>query len=176
MVISVSQCTAPPPLHKLSGQRRRVLLRDPAVLPVSCKREGPAGPGIGDVTCTVKGARLTAHKLMGDRGRWDTAEGTDIDWPKFMGKKKDELRRLNGVYNKMLNNAGVTYLEGRGKLLDRHTVDVDGKKYTARFLPPSVFFYPLAVGSADQEQFDRGVFDVRVSPTLTVHILPPSPF
>lgn len=113
---------------------------------------------------------------MGDRGRWDTAEGTDIDWPKFMGKKKDELRRLNGVYNKMLKNAGVTYLEGRGKLLDRHTVDVDGKKYTARFLPPSVFFYPLAVGSADQEQFDRGVFDACVSPTLTVHILFQAPF
>jgi len=63
---------------------------------------------------------------------WDTPEEAHIDWPKFMTKKKDELRRLNGVYNRMLNNAGVTYIEGRGKLIDEHTVDVDGKQYTAK--------------------------------------------
>ena len=65
------------------------------------------------------------------RLRWGT-EDPQIDWGMFMGKKKEELRRLNGVYNKMLGNAGVTYIEGRGKLVDRHTVDVDGKKYTVR--------------------------------------------
>lgn len=28
--------------------------------------------------------------------------------------------------------AGVTFIEGRGKLIDAHTVDVDGKRYTVR--------------------------------------------
>ena len=107
-------------------------------------------------------------------GRWNTAEGTVIDWPKFMGKKKDELRRLNGVYNKMLNNAGVTYLEGRGKLLDRHSVDVDGKKYTARFLSP--FLFSLTVRGADQVQPGRGAFNAFIAPTLTVCILHSKPF
>lgn len=65
--------------------------------------------------------------------RWN-AEDAEIDWPMFMGKKKDELRRLNGVYDKMLNSAGVTIIEGRGKLLDAHTVEVEGKKYTVSIL------------------------------------------
>ena len=43
-----------------------------------------------------------------------------------------ELQRLNGVYDKLLAKAGVTYIEGRGKLVDVHTVDVDGKRYTVR--------------------------------------------
>jgi glutathione reductase (NADPH) len=49
-----------------------------------------------------------------------------------MDKKNKELQRLNGVYDKLLAKAGVTYIEGRGKLVDAHTVDVDGKRYTVR--------------------------------------------
>ena len=47
-----------------------------------------------------------------------------------MQNKNKELDRLNGVYMKLLNNAGVEYIEGRGSIVDAHTVDVDGKKYT----------------------------------------------
>ena len=47
-----------------------------------------------------------------------------------MQNKNKELDRLNGVYMKLLNNAGVKYIEGRGTLVDAHTVDVDGKQYT----------------------------------------------
>lgn len=47
-----------------------------------------------------------------------------------MQNKNKELDRLNGVYMKLLNNAGVNYIEGRGKLVDAHTVEVNGKHYT----------------------------------------------
>lgn len=47
-----------------------------------------------------------------------------------MQNKNKELDRLNGVYMKLLNNAGVKYIEGRGKLVDAHTVEVNGKHYT----------------------------------------------
>ena len=47
-----------------------------------------------------------------------------------MQNKNKELDRLNCVYMKLLNNAGVEYIEGRGSIVDAHTVDVDGKKYT----------------------------------------------
>lgn len=33
--------------------------------------------------------------------------------------------------------AGVTFIEGRGKLIDAHTVDVDGKRYTVRPFRPA---------------------------------------
>jgi glutathione reductase (NADPH) len=63
---------------------------------------------------------------------WNVPEGLEIDWDSFMEKKNSELKRLNGVYDKLLAKAGVTFIEGRGKLIDAHTVDVDGKRYTAK--------------------------------------------
>ena len=47
-----------------------------------------------------------------------------------MQNKNKELDRLNGVYMNLLNNAGVKYIEGRGTLVDAHTVEVEGKQYT----------------------------------------------
>ena len=51
-----------------------------------------------------------------------------------MDNKNKELDRLNGVYMKLLDGAGVEYFEGRGKLVDAHTVEVGGKKYTVSAL------------------------------------------
>ena len=52
-------------------------------------------------------------------------------WPSLIAAKNKEVQRLSGVYGRILGNAGVTYLEGRGTLLDAHTVDVGGVRYTA---------------------------------------------
>jgi len=54
-----------------------------------------------------------------------------FDWPKLIAAKDKELDRLEGVYHNILKNAGVTELNGTGKLVDNHTVDVNGKTYTA---------------------------------------------
>lgn len=51
-----------------------------------------------------------------------------------MANKNAELHRLTGIYKNILNNAGVTLIEGRGKIVDPHTVDVDGKIYSARHI------------------------------------------
>ena len=53
-------------------------------------------------------------------------------WKRLMDNKNKELDRLNGVYMKILDGAGVAYHEGRGKIIDAHTVDVDGKRFTVR--------------------------------------------
>ena len=66
--------------------------------------------------------------------RWD-AEVPGITWQRLMENKNKELDRLNGVYLKLLDGAGVEYIEGRGKLVDAHTVDVGGKKYTVSIIP-----------------------------------------
>ena len=41
-----------------------------------------------------------------------------------MEAKRKELQRLNGAYKNTLSNAKVTLLEGRGKIVGPHTVDV----------------------------------------------------
>lgn len=53
-----------------------------------------------------------------------------LTWERLMQNKNKELDRLNGVYMKLLDNAGVKYIEGRGTLVDAHTVEVNGKQYT----------------------------------------------
>jgi glutathione reductase (NADPH) len=63
---------------------------------------------------------------------WEIPGKPTINWKVFMDKKDAELLRLTGVYMKLLDNAGVDVHEGRGKIVDPHTVEVNGKKYTAR--------------------------------------------
>ena len=63
---------------------------------------------------------------------WDVAAPAAPDWAALQAAKNAELARLNGVYRRILEGAGVTYVEGRGSLVDAHTVAVGGKTYTAR--------------------------------------------
>lgn len=60
------------------------------------------------------------------------------DWSTLIANKNAELQRLTGIYKNILKNAGVTLIEGRGKIVDPHTVDVDGKRYSARHILISV--------------------------------------
>ena len=61
--------------------------------------------------------------------RWN-AEVPGITWQRLMDNKNKELDRLNGVYMKLLDSAGVEYIEGRGTVVDAHTVEVNGQKFT----------------------------------------------
>ena len=83
-------------------------------------------------------------------GRWDVAE-PGLTWERLMQNKNKELDRLNGVYMKLLNNAGVKYIKGRGTLVDAHTVEVGGKQYTVSILAIVLAFGakrgPLAVSA-----------------------------
>lgn len=63
---------------------------------------------------------------------WKLPGEPSLDWPMFMEKKNAELRRLNGVYENLLKNAGVEMIEGRGVLVDPHTVEVAGRRVTAK--------------------------------------------
>jgi pyruvate/2-oxoglutarate dehydrogenase complex dihydrolipoamide dehydrogenase (E3) component len=65
--------------------------------------------------------------------RWTVGE-PQLDWQKFIKKKRDELTRLNGVYSNILANANVESIEGRATLKDAHTVKVNGKELTAKYI------------------------------------------
>ncbi|MDY7226765.1 glutathione-disulfide reductase [Hyalangium rubrum] len=61
---------------------------------------------------------------------WSVPEPT-LDWKKLQAAKDKELDRLNGVYKRLLRDSGVQLIEGRGHVVDPHTVEVAGKRYTA---------------------------------------------
>ena len=57
---------------------------------------------------------------------WATPTSTIHDWPALIAKKAAEVERLNGVYNRLLTQAGVNMLEGRARLgPGPHTVTVE---------------------------------------------------
>jgi glutathione reductase (NADPH) len=61
---------------------------------------------------------------------WQVGE-SKFDWPTLIANKDNEIDRLNGVYKRLLADAGVSLHEGRGRLIDANTVEVAGKRYTA---------------------------------------------
>lgn len=60
-----------------------------------------------------------------------TIGDASLDWARLVAAKDAELDRLNGVYLRLLASSGVQVIEGRGVLIDPHTVEVRGRRYTA---------------------------------------------
>src|SRR5271166_1160110 len=54
-----------------------------------------------------------------------------FDWARLIAAKDKELDRLNGIYVNLLKSANVATFEGHAKLVDPHTVEVNGKRVTA---------------------------------------------
>ena len=54
-----------------------------------------------------------------------------FDWATLIANKDREIGRLNGIYQGLLEGSGVRIINGRARLLDRHTVEVDGNSFTA---------------------------------------------
>jgi glutathione reductase (NADPH) len=65
------------------------------------------------------------------RGYGWTVGSTSFDWPTLRDNKTREIERLNGIYEGLLSDAGVRHVEGRATIVDPHTVDVDGTRYTS---------------------------------------------
>jgi len=61
---------------------------------------------------------------------WSVGE-TSFDWPTLIENKNQEIARLNGIYEGLLQNAGVHQIDGRAVIVDPHTVEVAGRRYTA---------------------------------------------
>lgn len=73
---------------------------------------------------------------------WDV-EAKSFDWTTLISNKNTEIKRLNAIYEKLLLNSGVNLLNGHAKLIDAHTVDVEGTQYTAKHILIAVGGWPL---------------------------------
>ncbi|MGE0221611.1 MAG: glutathione-disulfide reductase [Acetobacteraceae bacterium] len=61
---------------------------------------------------------------------WSIDKGPH-DWSKLIAAKDREISRLEGIYRRLLGNAGATVFDARAVFLDPHTLDVGGKRITA---------------------------------------------
>ncbi|EDP64981.1 glutathione-disulfide reductase [alpha proteobacterium BAL199] len=91
-------------------------------------------------TCVLRGCVPKKLLVYGSHFREEVAdmagygwsvEGVSHDWGAMIAAKDKELDRLHGIYMNLLNGAGNTVLDGRGVVVDPHTVEVEGKRYTS---------------------------------------------
>lgn len=62
---------------------------------------------------------------------WGEVAPRPFDWAFFKRERDAYLRRLNDIYAANLAKADISLLEGRGELVDSHTVAVGGKRFSA---------------------------------------------
>jgi glutathione reductase (NADPH) len=53
------------------------------------------------------------------------------NWRTLVENKDKEISRLNGIYQRLLENSGCDVIDGRATVVDAHTVAVGDKTYTA---------------------------------------------
>ncbi|MEQ5843895.1 glutathione-disulfide reductase [Paraburkholderia acidicola] len=91
-------------------------------------------------TCVIRGCvpkkllvygSHIADEIDDAKGYGWTIPEAHFDWARLIEAKNKEVDRLNGIYIKMLDDAGVDIVHGRGKLIDAHTVQVGERIVTA---------------------------------------------
>lgn len=75
-----------------------------------------------------------ADEIDDARGFGWTINDHHVDWAKLIETKNRELDRLNGIYIRMLRDAGTHLLEGHARIIDAHTVEVNGTRHTAKYI------------------------------------------
>ncbi|EIK52410.1 glutathione reductase [Stutzerimonas stutzeri TS44] len=75
-----------------------------------------------------------AEDIAQAQGYGWTVEGARFDWTSLIANKNREIQRLNGIYRNLLVDSGVTLLQAHARLVDAHTVEVDGKHYSAEHI------------------------------------------
>jgi glutathione reductase (NADPH) len=67
----------------------------------------------------------------------------EFDWPTLVANKDREIERLNAVYAKLLTGVGVTLLDGHATVADAHTVDIGGRRISARYILVATGGWPV---------------------------------
>jgi glutathione reductase (NADPH) len=60
-----------------------------------------------------------------------SAVKSQLDWPKMILAVNNEVTRLNGIYQTMLDKSKVEFLHDRAKFIDHHTLQVGDRTVTA---------------------------------------------
>ncbi|MDH1557946.1 glutathione-disulfide reductase [Pseudomonas chengduensis] len=60
---------------------------------------------------------------------WSLGEA-NFDWTTLIANKNREIGRLNGIYRNLLTNSGVSLFEGHARIVDAHTVEVNGQRHS----------------------------------------------
>ncbi len=96
---------------------------------------GPLGGTCVNVGCVPKKVMwYTAQHAHHFHHAADYGFDVDVsghDWQALKQRRDAYIERLNGIYARNLANKDITEIAGGAKFVDAHTLDVDGRQYTA---------------------------------------------
>jgi len=146
---------------------RRAALHGAKVAVVEASRVGG--------TCVIRGC--VPKKLMvyaaqyGDTMREARGYGWLVEAPRFemarwADAKAAETERLEGVYRRLLADGGVTLIEGRARIAGANTVDMDGRRVTARHLLIAAGAHPVrdSIPGLEDAPTSDNLLDLRALP------------
>src|SRR5690606_13637490 len=101
---------------------------------------------------------------------WTLPEAPRFDWGVLKANRAKEIARLNRVYQGLLDGAGVTLLQGWAQLVDGHTVEVDGRRHTAKHILVATGGMPVLpdLPGAELGVVSDAVFDLPAFPRRLV--------
>jgi glutathione reductase (NADPH) len=99
-----------------------------------------------------------------------TAGERHFDWPTLIANKNREIQRLNGVYRKILADGGVDLIEAHAEVVDPHTVSVEGKQISAKYILVAVGSWPT-VPQFPGSQFAITSNEAFYLPTLPTRVI-----
>ncbi|MDI5932949.1 glutathione-disulfide reductase [Halomonas kalidii] len=84
------------------------------------------------------------HDAFEDAGGfgWRLPAAPEFDWATLRDNKIGEIKRLNGIYGRLLDAAGVRLINGRARVLDDHRVEVAGETLSAARILVAVGGWP----------------------------------
>jgi glutathione reductase (NADPH) len=73
---------------------------------------------------------------------WTVGEPV-FDWPTLLANKDREIARLNGVYERVLQVAGVQIIRGRATVRSAHEVEINGKTVSVKHILVATGSWPV---------------------------------
>lgn len=94
----------------------------------------------------------------------------DLNMAEFKKDRDAYIARLNGIYQKNLDNSGVTHVQGHAKFLDNNTLECNGETYQAEHICIATGSTPniLDVPGKEYAITSDGFFDLTEIPKRTI--------
>ncbi len=118
-----------------SGGVRAARMAAAAGLRVAVADSGPLGGTCVNAGCVPK--KLLVYAAQLGEGFDDatgfgwTTPGRSFDWARLIANKDREIARLNAIYARLLEDAGVTVLRARATVTGAYEVEVEGRGVSA---------------------------------------------
>ncbi|WP_227369527.1 glutathione-disulfide reductase [Halomonas sp. M20] len=97
---------------------------------------------------------------------WQLPQPAEFDWATLRDNKIEEIKRLNGIYGRLLEGADVRLINGRARVIDAHNVEVVGETISAAKILVAVGGWPWTPDFPGKEHAlnSNDVFDLETFP------------